>query len=195
MNAIVVIAAPEGGLAPLRHIVALLPGDCVASLFVVMHIGRHPSHLPSLLQAAGALPATFADDGVFIKAGHIYVAPPDRHMLLAPDVIRLSDAEKVHFTRPAADVLFISAARAYGRQVIGIVLSGGGVDGAAGLRTIKASGGTALVQEPDDAAVAAMPRAALRAAHPDASLPIGDIAQCVRALCARYGTSPSRTIH
>ena len=160
-----------------------------------MHIGRHPSHLPSLLQAAGALPATFADDGVFIKAGHIYVAPPDRHMLLAPDVIRLSDAEKVHFTRPAADVLFISAARAYGRQVIGIVLSGGGVDGAAGLRTIKASGGTALVQEPDDAAVATMPRAALKAAHPDALLPIGDIAQCVSALCTQNGTFPSKTIH
>ena len=195
MSPIVVIAASAGGLAPLRHIVAMLPADCTASLFIVMHIGWHPSQLPSLLQAAGTLPATFADDRMFIEAGHIYVAPPDRHMLLQPQVIRLSEAPKVHFTRPAADPLFMSAARAYGRQVIGIVLSGGGVDGAAGLRTIKACGGTVLVQEPEDAAVPAMPRAAIRAGSPDASLPIGDIAQCVSTLCTQRWISSSELIH
>ncbi len=195
MGPIVVIAAADGGLAPLRYIVAMLPGDCAGSLFIVMHIGWHPSTLPALLQAAGTLPATFADDGVVIEAGHIYVAPPGRHMFLQPAVIRLSDAAKPRPTRSAADVLFMSAARAYGKQVIGIVLSGGGVDGAAGLRTIKAYGGTALVQDPDDTAVAATPRAALRADHPDALLPIGDIARRVSALCRHHWTFPSETVH
>lgn len=195
MSLIVVIAASEGGLAPLRHIVAMLPADCTASLFVVMHIGSHPSQLPSLLESVGTLPARFAQDGLFIEAGHIYVAPPDRHMLLQPALIRLSEGPKLHFTRPAADLLFMSAARAYGRRVIGIVLSGGGVDGAAGLRTIKAHGGTALVQKPDDAAAPAMPRAALQADHPDASLPVDDIAQCVSALCTQHRSSPPELIH
>lgn len=186
MNAIVVVAASEGGLAPLRHIIAMLPAHCTGSLFVVMHIGWHPSQLPSLLEAAGTLPATFADDGMLVETGQIYVAPPDRHMLLQPGVIRLSEASKGPLTWSAADPLFISAAQAYGHQVIGVVLSGAGVDGAVGLRTIKEHGGTALVQEPDDAAVPAMPWATTRADHPHASLPIGDIAQCVSALCMQY---------
>jgi len=195
MNAIVVIAASEGSLAPLRHIVAMLPAQCTASLFVVMDIGWHPSQLPSLLQAAGTLPAAFAENGMLIDMGHIYVAPPNRHMRLQPGVIRLSEDPKIHFTRPAADPLFQSAAQVYGPRVIGVVLSGSGADGAAGLRIIKAHGGTALIQEPDDAAVPAMPRAALRADHPDAALPINDIAQCVSALCMQHPTIPSRFIH
>lgn len=196
MDPIVVIAASEGGLAPLRHVVAMLPNGCTASLFIVMHIDWHPSALPALLQAAGTLPAMFADDGAVIEAGRIYVAPPDRHMFLQPAVIHLSDAAQVQSTGSAADVLFTSAAQAYGKQVIGIVLCGG-VDGAAGLRTIKACGGTALVQEPDDAAVSAtlaMSRAALRADHPDAFLSIGDIAQRVSALCSQHGTLPPETM-
>ncbi len=128
---------------------------------------------------------------MLIETGHIYVAPPDRDMFLQPGVIRLSEASKAHLTCSAADPLFISAAQAYGRQVIGVALSGGGVDGAVGLRTIKEHGGTALVQEPDDAAVPAMPRATTSADHPSASLPIGDIAQCVSALCMQYQTFPS----
>jgi two-component system chemotaxis response regulator CheB len=195
MDAIVVIAASAGGLEPLRRIIAALPVPCTASVFVVMHIGSHPSVLPSLLARAGALPAAFAEDGASIEAGHIYVAPPDHHMLLEPVRIRLSRGPKVHSTRPAADPLFVSAAEACGERVIGIVLSGGGSDGATGLRAIKEHGGTALVLHPEDAAMPFMPRAAIAAGHPDACLPVQEIVQFVGSFCSRYRTLPSGFHH
>jgi two-component system, chemotaxis family, protein-glutamate methylesterase/glutaminase len=182
MSAIVVIAASAGGLEPLRCIIAALPVSCTASVFVVVHIGRNPSVLPSLLRRTGGLPAAFAQDGAFIEAGHIYVAPPDYHMLLAPYRVRLNQGPKVHFTRPAADPLFVSAAEAHRERVIGIVLSGGGSDGAAGLRAIKACNGTALVQHPGDAQHPWMPHVAIATAHPDDCLPTQELAQRVRAL-------------
>jgi len=195
MNAIVVIAGSAGGLEPIRRITAALPVSCTASVFVVMHIGRKPSVLPSLLGRAGGLPATFAQDGSLIEAGHIYVAPPDHHMLLEPDRIRLSQGPKVHYTRPAADPLFVSAAEAHRERVIGIVLSGWGRDGAAGLRAIKEHGGTALVQHPDDAQVPLMPYAAIETGYPDDCLPIQELAQRVVAFCSRDRTLPSDFQH
>jgi two-component system chemotaxis response regulator CheB len=128
-------------------------------------------------------PATFPKDGTLIEAGHIYVAPPDHHMLIQGNIIRLTQGLKVHHTRPAADPLFVSAAEVHGQRVIGIVLSGGGGDGAAGLRAITAYGGTAFVQDPKEAEVPSMPRSAIWAGHPDACLPVKDIAQRVRAFC------------
>ena len=112
MVGIVVIAASAGGLGPLRSIIAALPAPCTAAVFVVVHIGSNPSILPCLLGHAGPLPAAFAHDGDAIEAGRIYVAPPDRHMVLEFARIRLSHGPKVHYTRPAADPLFISAAEA-----------------------------------------------------------------------------------
>jgi two-component system chemotaxis response regulator CheB len=191
MDAIVVIAASAGGLEPLRRIIAALPVPCMASVFVVMHIGSGPSALPSLLARVGGPPAAFAQDGAAIEAGHIYVAPPDHHMLLEPARIRLSRGPKVHSTRPAADPLFISAAEAFGERVIGVVLSGGGSDGAAGLRAIKRHGGTALVLRPEDAAMPYMPRAAIAAGHPDACLPVPEIVQVLGAFCSRHRALPS----
>jgi two-component system chemotaxis response regulator CheB len=178
----VVIAASAGGLEPLGRIIAALPARCTASIFVAMHIGRHSSLLPSLLCRPSGLPAAFAQDGAVIEAGHIYVAPPDHHLLLEPYRMRLSQGPKVHFTRPAADPLFISAAEAHRERVIGIVLSGGGSDGAAGLAAIKACGGTALVQHPGDAQYPWMPNRAIAAAHPDDCLPTQELAHRVGAL-------------
>ena len=189
MNAIVVIGASAGGVEPLRGIVAGLPGTCSASIFVVEHIGDHQSNLPILLALAGSLPATFATDGL-IDAGHIYVAPPDHHMLLQVSHIRLSRSAKIHFTRPAIDPLFVSAADAYGGRVLGIVLSGTGADGAAGLRAIWESGGTALVQDPNEAAEPSMPRAALQKVPAAVCLPIRELARFIAAFSARQG-SPS----
>lgn len=185
MDAILVIAASAGGLAPLKHIVAALPIRCTASVFVVMHIGRNRSMLPSILAAAGRLPAAFARSGELIEAGRIYVAPPDNHMFLARTYIRLGQGPKAHYTRPAADILFVSAAEAHGKRVMGIVLSGGGKDGAAGLRMIQDHGGTSLVQEPEEAEMASMPLSALAADHP-ASLPVQDIAALASAFCSRH---------
>jgi two-component system chemotaxis response regulator CheB len=181
---IVVIAASAGGLDPLRRIIAALPVPCSAAVFVVVHIGPHRSVLPHLLSSIGQHPALFARDGTLIEAGHIYVAPPDHHMVLRPDRIRLDQRPKVHYTRPAADPLFISAAETHGQRVMGIVLSGGDGDGAAGLRAVAEHGGTALVQNPDEAAAPSMPRAAIMADHPDACLPIEGIVRRVCAFCS-----------
>jgi two-component system chemotaxis response regulator CheB len=184
MDAIVVIAASAGGLDPLLHIIAALPVRCIAAIFIVMHIGHHPSLLPRLLSSDSRHPATFAQDGALIEVGHIYVAPPDHHMILESDHIRLSRGPKVHYTRPAADPLFISAAKTHGQRVMGIVLSGGDGDGADGLRSIRENGGTALVQDPEEAAIPSMPRAAMMADHPNACLPAAEIAQRVRVFCS-----------
>jgi two-component system chemotaxis response regulator CheB len=183
MHAIVVIAASAGGLEPLRRIVAALPRPCLGSVFVVLHIGNRPSMLPSILHRHG-LPASFAQDGAAIEIGHIYAAVPDHHLLLEPGRIRLSQGPKVHYTRPAADPLFISAAEAYGERVMGIVLSGGDGDGAAGLRAIKEHGGITLVQNPRDAVAPSMPNAAIAADHPDVCLPL-ELARRVVSFCSR----------
>ncbi len=194
MGAIVVVAASAGGLEPLRSIVAGLPVPCTASVFVVMHIGSHRSALPSLLAGDSGLPVTFAQDGP-IERGHVYVAPPDHHIFLEHGCIRLSRGPKVHHSRPAADPLFISAAEAYGKRVIGIILSGGGTDGSAGLRAIKEHGGMALVQHPDDAETPFMPRAAIAAGCPDACLTAQEIAQTLVSLCSCNWTLPTDFHH
>ena len=183
MDAIVVIAASGGGLGPILRIVAALPTPCLATIFVVSHIGAYPSILPDLINLAGPLPAEHAFDGASIQPGHIYVAPPDHHMVLELGCVRLSHGPKVNHARPAADPLFLSAAELYGGRVIGIVLSGGDGDGAVGLRAIKAHGGTALVQDPGDAAVPSMPLAALAADHPDACLSVDEIAHLIGSIC------------
>jgi two-component system, chemotaxis family, protein-glutamate methylesterase/glutaminase len=95
MDGIVVIAASAGGLGPLRSIIAALPAPCTAAVFVVMHSGPYPSILPDLLGRAGVLPAAFARDGDKIEVGHIYVAPPDHHMVLGFLSIRLNQGPKV----------------------------------------------------------------------------------------------------
>jgi two-component system, chemotaxis family, protein-glutamate methylesterase/glutaminase len=182
---VVVIAASAGGVQPLRCIIAALPVPCCAAIFAVVHTGPHFSVLPRLLNLSGQHPATFAEDGALIEAGHIYVAPPDHHMFLGPARIRLNQGPKVHHTRPAADPLFISAAKTHGRRVMGIVLSGGDGDGAAGLRAIGECGGAALLQDPEEAASPSMPLMAMKADHPDACLPVDAIAQRVRVFCSR----------
>jgi two-component system chemotaxis response regulator CheB len=183
MDTIIVIAGSAGGLKPLRHILAELPVPCAAAVFVVMHIGPYPSVLPLLLDRAD-FPAAFASDGDPIVAGHIYVAPPDHHMILECGRIRLSRGSKVHYTRPSADPLFTSAAEIYGERVVGVVLSGGDHDGAAGLRAIKEHGGTALVQHPDEARQPSMPHAAIVTDNPDSCLSAEGIAQRLAAFCA-----------
>ena len=101
--------------------------------------------LPSILTSTSKLPAVFAEDNAPIEQGHIYVAPPDHHMVLTAEHMHLNRGPKVNYTRPAADPLFASAAEAHREQVIGIVLSGGNNDRAAGLKRIKEHGGTTLV--------------------------------------------------
>ncbi|MCJ2024490.1 chemotaxis protein CheB [Methylobacterium sp. J-067] len=183
MRAIIVVATSAGGLDPLRQIVSALRTPCNASMFIVQHIGAKPSHLPDLLNACGGLPAAFARHGEAIAAGRIYVAPPDHHMRLRFGAICLDQGPKVHFTRPAADPLFISAAEAYGKRVVGIVLSGSNADGAEGMRAITACGGLGLVQDLAEAEYPEMPLAAMKLDHPEASLTGARLAERVVAHC------------
>ncbi|UVF22350.1 chemotaxis protein CheB (plasmid) [Microvirga terrae] len=164
MNPIVVIAASAGGLGPLKQIVAALPDPCAASVFIVLHIGPRPSLLPQILSWVGRLPVSHPDDGTLIQTGHVYVAPPDHHMTLGLGRILLDQGPKVNHVRPAADPLFLSAAEIYREHVMGIVLSGGGGDGAAGLGAIKGHGGIAFVQKPEEAENPSMPYAAIMVA-------------------------------
>jgi two-component system chemotaxis response regulator CheB len=159
---IIVIGASAGGLEVLLEIAAALPADLSASLFIVLHTTPGwPSPLPELLSQRSKLPARHPLHNEKILPGHIYIAPPDNHLLLregSMDVVR-GPRENGH--RPAADALFRSASKAYGPRVIGVVLSGYQDCGTAGLMSIKARGGLAVVQTPGSAAVAEMPRSAI----------------------------------
>ena len=158
-----------------------MPRNCSASLFVVVHIGPHPSELPNILAHASQARVSFGEDGALVRPGHVYVAPPDRHMVLSNGHIHLNRGPKVHYTRPAADPLFQSAAETYGPRVLAIVLSGGDSDGAEGLRVVKLRGGRGIVQHPEEATVPSMPYAAIMRDNPDACLPIADITRIVRS--------------
>lgn len=183
MSAIIVIAISAGGLKPLMRIIEALPTNFRASVFVVQHIGANPSILPDILNWHSSLPAAFERHGAVIERGRIYVAPPDHHMRLGFGAILLDKEPKIHFSRPAADPLFISAAEAYGKRVVGIVLSGANSDAAAGLRAITAHGGLGLVQHLDEAEHPEMPLAALRLDHPEPPLTADQIAERIVAHC------------
>ncbi|MFC0398768.1 chemotaxis protein CheB [Paraburkholderia rhizosphaerae] len=165
---VVVIAASSGAFHVLRTLVARLPADLPAIISIVVHIGRHASRLPELLSCWGPLPACHASHGDVPQPGHIYLAPPDRHLLMNKGRFQLSGAAAENFARPAADPLFRSAAMQYGERVVGVVLSGDLDDGAAGLAMVRAHGGYGIVQDPADCEVSSMPRAALKAAGADA---------------------------
>lgn len=160
---IVVIGASMSGIDALSRTIRNLPKDFPAPIFIVQHVASHsPSVLPRILSEAGPLPVAHATDLEPIEAGRIYVAPPDRHMILRRGIVHLSHGPKENLARPAIDPLFRSAALAYGQSVIGVVLTGQLNDGTAGLLAIKDRGGTTIVQEPAEASAQSMPLSALR---------------------------------
>jgi two-component system chemotaxis response regulator CheB len=173
---IVVVGASAGGVEALDRLVRGFPPELPAAVFVVLHLpagGR--SVLPEILARAGGLPATVPQDGERPDRGHIYVAPPDRHLLLVGRQMRLTGGPRENGHRPAIDPLFRSAARTYGRRVIAIVLSGNLDDGAAGSRLVKDRGGMVLVQDPEDALYPDMPASAAAVTDVDALLPLADM--------------------
>jgi len=175
---IAVIGASAGGVQALLKLVQQLPADLEASIFIVLHTSPSlPSRLPKLLQSAGNLPVIHAVDNATIHPGCIYVAPPDRHLLVKPDLMQVVLGPKENRFRAAIDPLFRTAALAYGDRVIGILLSGALYDGTAGLFDIKQRGGLAVVQDPEEASVSALPRHAIAHVAVDHILPIAEIAQ------------------
>jgi two-component system, chemotaxis family, protein-glutamate methylesterase/glutaminase len=161
----------------LQTIASRLPQDFPAAIFVVSHVSPDArSRIPDILNRAGDLPAAHAADGEVIRAARIYVAPPDRHLLIRQGKVRVTRGPREGGHRPAIDPLFRSAAREYGSRVVGVILSGTLDDGAHGIRAIKEAGGIAVVQS--DAEFPDMPRNAIAMAKPDHVVPqdeLGDL--------------------
>src|SRR5438067_9132194 len=154
----IVIGASAGGVEVLLKLAGALPADLPASIFLVIHtLPGHRSELPELLSRRGPLPARHPMHGEKIAPGHIYVAPPDNHLLLRQGSMEVVRGARENGHRPAADALFRSAAAAYGPRVIGVVLSGYQNCGTAGMMSIKARGGLAVVQDPETATAPDMP--------------------------------------
>ncbi|HEU5226534.1 MAG TPA: chemotaxis protein CheB [Ktedonobacteraceae bacterium] len=173
---IIVVGASAGGVEALMKLVRDLPGNLPAAVFVVLHIpAESRSLLPEILSHASPLPASHPENGAKIESGHIYVAPPDQHLLIEKGVIRVTRGPRENRHRPAIDPLFRSAALAYGPRVVGVILTGGLDDGTAGLLAIKRQRGIAIVQDPQDALYPSMPQSALTHVQVDYSLPLAAI--------------------
>lgn len=161
---LVVLGASLGALDALRVLLPALPADFPAALIIVLHRDKEErGDLIPLLDAECVLPVTFPWDKELILAGHVYVAPPNYHLLVEGDHFAYSVDEPEDYARPSIDILFESAAEVFGSQVTGIVLTGMRRDGARGLLAIQRHHGTTLVQEPTEAVAPEMPRAALAA--------------------------------
>lgn len=173
---IVVVGASAGGVEALSVLMSGLPPNLPASVFVVLHLMGGRSMLAPILSRCGPLPTTAALDHERIARSHVYVSPPDVHMVLENSHIRLTHGAREKGCRPAIDPLFRSAAAVYGPRVIGVVLSGLLHDGSEGLSAIKAHGGLAVVQDPSDAQYSAMPSAAIAATDVDSVEPVDRIA-------------------
>lgn len=182
-RSIIVIGASAGGVDALKRIVSDLPADLAATVFVVLHVGP-TSYLPEILDRIGPLPTHKARNGTTFEAANIYVAPPGFHLLLHDDHMMLRRGPRENLARPAIDPLFRSAALSYGATVIGVLLSGALSDGTAGLRAIKAVGGLAILQHPNDAAVPDMVNSALRYVEVDHCVPASELGGLLGRLAA-----------
>jgi len=173
----IVIGGSSGALEALSVLLPAIPAACAVPIAIVVHLPpTRPSHIPEVLGVRATLPVREAEDKQPAEPGVIYVAPPNYHLLLERGrTFALSDDEPVHFSRPSIDVLFESAAEAYGARVAGVLLSGANADGAAGLAAIRRAGGVVIVQEPADAQTPRMPEAALACVNPDHLLPARQI--------------------
>ena len=180
---IVVIGASAGGVEACRKVVSELSPDFSGSIFIVIHLpGNAVSVLPQIFSDSGPLPAIHPADGEIVKPGYIYVAPPDHHMLLKQGYIRLVAGPEENYSRPAIDPLFRTAAAAYGDRVVGVILSGNLDDGTAGLKFLKMHGGTAIVQDPDNATFPGMPKSAIQNVETDHVQPLDRISALIDSI-------------
>ena len=173
---VVVVGASWGGLGAVGELLEGIPADAAFALAIAQH--RRADSFNGLVDALArrsALPLTEVEDKEPIEAGRAYLAPSDYHLLVEPGVFALSTEDRVSFSRPSIDVLFETAADAYGSDAVGVILTGTGNDGVLGLARIKERGGTAIVQDPATAERPELPAAALAAVLPDAVLAVHEI--------------------
>lgn len=180
---IVVVGASAGGIPALMDFVSALPESFPAAIFVVLHIPpSSPSKLPEILTRVGRLQAVHPSRTEKVRSGVIYVAPPDRHLLVENGSVLVRTGPKENRCRPSIDALFRSASYAYGSRVIGVVMSGVLDDGTSGLWTIKRRGGLAMVQNPNEAWFADMPSNAIRQVDVDYSVRASEIGKLLQRL-------------
>ncbi len=194
---IIVIGASAGGVEAVPRLLSSLPADIAASFFVTLHVPPDAeSHMPRLIERSGSLPAEHPSDGTGIQRGHVYVAPPDHHLLIEDGVVRLGHGPRENRHRPAIDPLFRSAAKVYRTRVAGVLLTGNLDDGVAGLRDIQHNGGIAIVQDPAEAAYPEMPQNALQAIKPKHCLPLKQIEALISILPdSEFGGSKMKAKH
>ncbi|PYP71661.1 MAG: chemotaxis protein CheB [Gemmatimonadetes bacterium] len=181
---VVALAASAGGLTALSSVLADLPAGFPAGILVVQHLDpRHRSLMADILNRRTRLEVKQAEDGDHLVPGRVYIAPPNRHLLLNGDgSLSLTQTELVHFVRPSADLLFESVAAGYEHRAIAVVLSGSGGDGSMGVKAIKKMGGTVLAQDQRTSEFFGMPGAAIDSGNVDFVLPLEEIAPALVTL-------------
>lgn len=181
---LIVVGASWGGLEAIGRLLEGLPADLPAAVAVVQHrAAEDAAGLAGLLETRSQLPVRDVEDKDAIDPGRVYIAPPNYHLLVESGHFALSTEERVQYARPSIDVLFESAADAYGERTIGVILTGANEDGASGLARIKERGGVAVIQDPRTAERGAMPEAAIASTVADAVLPLEEIAPFLIGLC------------
>jgi two-component system, chemotaxis family, protein-glutamate methylesterase/glutaminase len=175
----IVIGISTGGVGTLKSLLGALPGDFPLPILIVQHISPETGdRMAALLDQLCEIHVKEADEQEVPLPGTVYLAPPNYHLLVEPDGrLGLSTDPPVNFARPSVDVLFESAADAWGSGVIGVVLTGAGYDGARGLQRIKAKGGVTVAQDPEDATASSMPRTAVTQVQPAYVVPLASLPQ------------------
>ena len=186
---IVVLGCSMGGMAAMERVFSVLPIDFPLPIIVAQHRYRTSGEaLPAFLRRHSLLTVVDATDKEWIQPGHVYLAPADYHLLVdRAGELSLSVDAAVSYSRPSIDVLFESAAEAFGAGTIGVVLTGANADGSRGAARIKQAGGFVVVQDPESAETPDMPRAAIAAARVDRILPLERIGPFLVELCRNSG--------
>ncbi len=181
---LVALAASAGGLPALSAVLSALPEGFPAAVLVVQHLDpRHRSLMAEILSRRTPMKVKEAQEGDLLQPGTVYIAPPDRHLMVNTDgTLALTQSELVHFVRPSADLLFDSAAAARKERVIAVVLTGTGSDGSMGVQAVKKMGGTVIVQDQESSEFFGMPQASIQTGAVDFILPLKEIAPALITL-------------
>jgi two-component system chemotaxis response regulator CheB len=180
---IIVIGASAGGFEAIQALVNSLPGDLDAAVFITLHLApRSEGILPEILNRLGSLRASTPWEEEPIRMGRIYVAPPDYHLILTPEGVRLGRGPKENLQRPCINTMLRSAADAFGERVIGVLLTGMLDDGSAGLWEIQQRGGVTVVQDPEEAAYRSMPESAIRGLNVQYIVRLAEMAPLLKRL-------------
>lgn len=181
---VVAMAASAGGLTALSQILAALPADFPAAILIVQHLDpRHRSLMAEILSRRTTLKIQEAKEADTLSSGTVYIAPPNRHLLVNFDgTLSFSQSELVHFVRPSADLLFESVAAIYKDRAIAVVLTGTGSDGAMGVQAIKKMGGTVIAQDEKSSEFFGRPGSAIHTGNVDFILPLDEVPSALATL-------------